>query len=1189
MYLDRIEITGFKSFADKTVIEFDKGVTAVVGPNGSGKSNLSEALKWVLGEQSAKGLRGKKMDDIIFAGSQTRKPVNVAEVSVVLNNEDGFLPLEHSEIRLTRRYNRNGESDCYINKQPCRLKDIVDLLMDSGLGRDSFSMISQGKVETIFYNKPEERRAMFEEVAGVLKYKQRKNQAARKLEQTEDHLNRVADILHEVNQQLTPLHKKRDLALAYQEKKAALSSIDIALMATEIETLNEQWRLAKKERDMLQQNIDAHDQQLVQVATTMTRLREEQTNIDNDNERLQQQFMSLMEQHNQLSQQQATVTERISFSNKSTTEQQQLRFDKERLLTQLRQEQIRVQEKRQQQHEHFRVVQQQLADLKQEEAMLLETNQDTINNMRAVYIDKLQEQTNVQNKLRYLEKDCDTLVERLAHNEQKQQTLQVDLQKAQSLYQQLSQQKDKLQRQTDAAQKAFVAQEQQVVQAQEALRALQAKREQIAASVHQLDAKRHSLQDLTEDYAGYYQGTKEILKKRQQFTGVFGAVAELIDVPAAYTTAIDIALGSSMQHVVVANEQAASIAIDWLKRNRLGRATFLPVSIMKRRPLPEALMAQLQQATGFVGIADQLLHVDQRFSAVVNRLLGQTIVVDNLAHGNQLAKQCQYKYRIVSLEGDVIHAGGSMTGGASKHNQATSMIARKAQLTELTKQCRQQKDALQNIQRQLKEAQQLLEQQQEALKQQQQQGVQQVMAMQQLVHEQQQQSNRVDQLTQALESAQFDKDQYHHLQQTQQKELAEAQQEERRLTKHVAQLQKDLEQCNISEEEKQTRIQTVQQQLQQASARHASAHEQLQQHQIAAQELTKRIHDESAQLNALVSKQGEQAESHEVLTQQLESNKEQLRQLAQRKATIEAQLTALRQEKKACEEQVAQTVATEETLRDTIQKLWAQQSKLEAQIARLDVTIDNNLQHLREEYALTFEAAKEQPPLSLPIKEAAQQVKLLRQELSDIGPVDVTAIEEYEQVLTRSQFLTKQQEDLVQAKEQLWQTMSEIDAEMAKRFGDTFYAIKEQFEQTFPKLFGGGRATLELTDPNNLLETGIDIIAQPPGKRLQNLSLLSGGEKAFTAIALLFAILEVKPVPFCLLDEVEAALDEANVMRYGRYLKSFANNTQFIVITHRKGTMEEADVLYGVTMQESGVSRLASVRFEQTEELLEQS
>ncbi|MBF0780359.1 MULTISPECIES: chromosome segregation protein SMC [unclassified Granulicatella] len=1180
MNLERIEITGFKSFADKTIVEFDKGITAVVGPNGSGKSNLSEAIKWVLGEQSAKSLRGKKMDDIIFAGSQTRKALNVAEVTLVLNNEDGFLPLEFSEIQITRRLHRNGESECFINKKPCRLKDIVNLLMDSGLGKDSFSIISQGKVETIFNNRPEERRVMFEEVAGVLKYKTKKAEASRKLAKTQEHLDRVEDILHEIHAQLEPLAKQKEKALIYQEKKQELSQIDVALLVAEIDTLNEQYQVTKKEYHILTETLSQKEADHQDIEQKINGLHQHVTHIESDLTKKQAQFVQLVQKYEQIVGQYKVLRERLDFSKRDTGQQDEARFKKEQTIQSLKESIEQLNKQYADKHSAIKSAQNCLNEEKEEETFLLTSGQHVIEKERQTYIEYLQEHSRIKNELINVDKNYQTIVYRHQKLQEEQQKMSDEMaenaQKLGNSQKQLTKIEKDLTDLTHRYQQTDIKLQQLKETYQQTERTLIEQQ----SALNKIDARYTSLQELSEDYAGFYQGVKEILKQKNHLSGVHGAVAELIHVPKQYTTAIDIALGASMQHIITHDEQSARQAIDYLKQKRLGRATFLPLNVIKARALSTQVRASLAQEQGFIGVASELVETESIYQHVVSNLLGQTLVSENLHYGIELAKKVDYRFRIVSLEGDIIHAGGSMTGGATKQAKTTSLLSRQHELDELKKEKLRLKDVLCDLQNTIKEQKHVIDDVQQDLIRIQQEGTQQrllerevQLACQKLEEAQQHYEARYALLTVELDTHIKQKEEYIF----QKSSLLE---KENLMQQNIVKIKQHIDNINSSKEDKEKQLEALRKSIQIKTTDLAVLKEQQTAIMQQLKQSQKQLQFEEESLAAISSQLKEHSQTKEELTGLIEALKGEQDACQFEKDTVETQLIHIKEQKKTIEAELFLEETRGKELQQAIQKLLKDIGNLETKTGRFEVSIDTHLTRLSQDYALTYEAAKECVNITMTIQEASQKVSRLKQDIDQLGLVNLAAIEEYELVHERFIFMSNQQSDLLQAKDNLMGTMLEMDQEMTRRFKETFYAIKHQFEKTFPKLFGGGKATLELSDPSDLLETGVDIVAQPPGKKLQNLSLLSGGEKAFTAIALLFAILEVRPVPFCLLDEVEAALDEANVSRYGRYLKEFIDQTQFIVITHRKGTMEEANTLYGVTMQESGVSKLASVRFE---------
>ena len=1183
MYLERIEMTGFKSFADKTVIEFDRGMTAVVGPNGSGKSNLSEAIRWVLGEQSAKSLRGSRMEDVIFNGTQDRKPVNLAKVTLVLNNEDRYLDYDFSEISLTRSYNRNGESQYFINKESVRLKDIVDLLLDSGLGKNSFSMISQGKVETIFLNKPEERRSIFEEAAGVQKYQYRKNEAERKLVKSTDHLSRVKDIIHEIEGQLKPLREQREAALLYQEKKESLRQLEISLYTYQIEQYRQEWRQAEanlKELTQLMTQLEAEQVVLTQqLAADKAELDLLNDKIDaqSDDYQLEAQEVERLKARQQMIEQQIKFNE-ISQNDKQSAYKEQLaqQSDTQQMIEALTTD-------REELTTTLKAMRRELQQVEQDKQALSGLDAEQIEEIRSQLIDWYQKETSANNRIQQHQQALEQQAVRMNHSQFQLEQITQQLTETSESY---GIAKDEL----DSYQLEQSTQRQQFNQLLEQVQLTRQKREQQQQQLFQqeretqtLDSKFSHLQQLQENYSGYYAGVRAVMTQSKKIAGIVGPVANLIEVAPEYQLAIDTALGGSLQHIVVKDDRAAKQAIQYLKQNQAGRATFLPQPHIKPRSLSHSVTQQAERMAGFVGIGHQLVNTDDVNQAIVANLLGTTVIMANLDDANRLARQLNHSVKIVTLEGEVLMPGGSISGGRNRQQQS-SMLSRqneikevKQQLTAAQTKLRQLDQAWQTSQRDEQSYQQQVDTQREVLNQQQTR----IQQLQQKVYQLEQQFKQYQ--TQEL-IARDELDQSQELQDESTTALAQAELDQRAAQEAIETTTQLLEQHNLSQEERQRQLQKLEQTLNQLKT------------DVAVKEL------EQKQIISQLSMSEEQLAGITQFLQQYQTNQSQelsnLSDLKQEfEALIEAQDTASKQVtqlKQALTEYRERRQILNDTIREqeqlerkqaqTLQQTFQKQANLTAQVEKFEVLIDNQLEYLNEEYQLSYEAASDLARPIDSVKQINQTVKQLKRDITQLGPINLASIEDYAMLNERYMHLSEQQEDLLTAMSQLKETMNEMDTEVIKRFGETFQLINKQFQETFRKLFGGGNASLQLTDPKDLLLTGVDIIAQPPGKKKQNLALLSGGERAFTAIALLFAILETKPVPFCVLDEVEAALDEANVYRYGEYLQSFTENTQFIVITHRKGTMEHADVLYGVTMEQSGISKLASVKLSQTPE-----
>ena len=1184
MYLKRIEIAGFKSFADRTKIEFEEGVTAVIGPNGSGKSNITEAIRWVLGEQSAKSLRGGKMPDIIFAGSESRKQLNIAEVTVVLDNTDNYLPLGFSEVSVTRRYRRTGESDFFINKKACRLKDIQDLFMDSGLGKESFSIISQGKLEAIFASKPEDRRGIFEEAAGVLKYKQRKRKAEQKLFETEDNLSRVQDIIYELEDQLTPLAAQSEAAKEFLALKKELTATDVSLTVAKIKQTRDSWESAKADFEELSKTVEEKSRFIQQTEQQLGTLREKRGSLDEQLETGQQQLLHLSEALKQAEGQKALLSERSKNTQKTSAEYRETLNEQRKKKDDAQANLQEVQTQQADKQTEKVALEEKIQQLTNEAEKYKKSPKELLEDLRGTYVELMQESANVSNELKYLERQY---TQETAKNQQNV-----------TRFEALRDQLEELTEQQSAAQTKTKTLEAQLTEEQENYRRLaeeknvsqqQLQKEQqlmydMMSQVQQARARQKSLQEIQENYSGFYQGVRSVLQHKEQLSGIVGAVAELIEVPEKYTLAIETALGASAQHIIVENEKDARQGITFLKKQRSGRGTFLPLTTIKPRSLGAHHYQAIKDVDGFLGIASELVSFSENVAPVMQNLLGAIVIARDLDSANLLARQLRYQVRIVSLDGDVMNAGGSMTGGATKQGNRGNLFNQGHELAEWTKRYEEINQALQAKEEFVRDLQAKIADQTESLETLRTQGEQTRLAFQEAQSSEERVAAELTRLQkeqslfsyEAKELESFLND-YQVQKETLDFKQVELKTQQDKINQEIQQLNEESDQL----EEKRAGINA---ELSRLQADYAVLDERLLYLERQAlgfeeqiNELTNQIVNLENQLLALSSDSSDHEESEESLTQRLT-------ELATAREHLQEQLAVWKEMRQSLQQQVDQADSELTEANREQKQLLARQSQADVQKNRYELKLDNALAYLQEEYSLTFEGAEAQADPEIDQQVAQTEVSRLKQAIEKLGPVNLNAIEQYQQVEERYDFLTTQRDDLLSAKEQLFETMDEMDDEVKTRFFTTFQAIREKFNVVFPNMFGGGRAELVLTDPDDLLNTGIEIEAQPPGKKLQSLSLLSGGERALTAIALLFSIIQVRPVPFCVLDEVEAALDEANVARFGRYLSAFQNDTQFIVVTHRKGTMEAADVLYGVTMQESGVSKIISVRLEEVKE-----
>lgn len=1184
MHLKRIEISGFKSFANKTIIDFEKNVTAIVGPNGSGKSNITEAIRWVLGEQSAKSLRGGKMPDIIFAGSDAKRALNLAEVTMVLDNSDHYLPVDYAEVSVTRRLFRNGDSEFYLNKQACRLRDIQELFMDSGLGRESFSIISQGKVEAIFSSKAEDRRGIFEEAAGVLKYKQKKKQAEQKLFETQDNLDRLEDIIYELTEQLTPLAQQKQAAEQYLTYKQELTEVDVSYVVHEIQHNKKIWEQEKEKITSLKQEVQKLSRMLTQSENDLLDLRQKRAQLDEQLETKNQDHLHLVEALKQAEGKKAVLQERSFHQQKNAKE---LRANLELVEQQMEQLEDNQQSLIQQishKNGQYQQLEKELTHIQQELNKYQKTAKEWLDELRNQYLDQLQVKTNLQNELAFIEKQKQQDEQKNQQTVANQQTLQETVRLAKEAFHQFSLEHEKLLEKVQKQQLALEKEQHQVSLQEEHLHKAQQLMYRLMNESQQVQARRKTLADLQENYTGYYQGVRQILTNKQKLAGIVGAVAELLDVDSLYALAIETALGAASQHIVVEDEKSARQAITFLKQQRVGRATFLPLTTIQSRKINEHVKQQAANIPGFLGIASELVMFAENHRAIIENLLGATLITEDLESANQLARQLNYRYRVVSLEGDVMNAGGSMTGGANKRSGQTTLLGHQKELNQLKEKEASVRTRLIQAEKQVKSLQETLHQKQENVEKIREDLEKIRMEQATKANQVENQEEKVSRLVQDLANFEYENREITELLAEYDRELSEKQIQLEKVLQSLAKLDQEMNQLNTQADKIELKREELQQELATKQAEFAVTKEQVNQlrqsftaNKMALEEAQKNKDQLNMQLSMLDADFSDQELDEETLSKQVG-------QLNASKHALQEEMQALRENRYQAQSQIDQLDQQYNTLNQQQKEKLAQLTKLEVQANRSEILLDNRLDYLQEEYELSFEQASTQAIELVDLDQAKVKIYELKKAIQELGPINLSSIEQYEQIKERFDFLTGQRDDLLQAKSQLFETMNEMDEEVKLRFKTTFDAIATQFERVFPNMFGGGRARLSLTDPHDLLNTGVEIEAQPPGKHLKSLNLLSGGERTLTAISLLFAIIQVRPVPFCVLDEVEAALDEANVLRFGKYLQTYQDETQFIVVTHRKGTMEAANVLYGVTMEESGISKVLSVRLEEISE-----
>ncbi|WEV54969.1 chromosome segregation protein SMC [Leuconostocaceae bacterium ESL0723] len=1180
MKLKTLEISGFKSFADKTVIEFMPGMTGIVGPNGSGKSNIIEAMRWVMGEQSAKDLRGNKMSDVIFAGTSHRRALSRAEVSMTFDNSDHYVQSDFNEIRITRRLYRNGESVYQLNGADCRLRDIHNLFTDTGLGREGFSIISQGQVENVFSAKPEDRRGIIEEVAGVYKYKQNKQRAERELDQTADNLSRVTDIISEVEQRLEPLSQAASRARQYLELREHYVQLDQARLALAIQALRDQ---QNQQRQALADQKNAVKDQEALVAKVKGELadyRARQVDLQEQRENLQAQIVQDTQQREQLIGSQKLASQEIeniqAAQVRLATELTRLSGDQERVQADLRSRQVQLTER----ETVAAQLKKQLDELESKHGQRrLQDLEQRLAEGRHRYVTVMQDVASLRNNLSHNQKSQERLTFQLEKAQSalaEQKVAQNEAQTALEQYQQGKQAGPKqdtaaYQDKVDHARSDLAKHQTQIQQADQ----------QVLKQQRELETLRSRYDALTamDDYAGFYHGVRQVMSPqiKSRFPGIVGVVAELMQVPKKYTQAIETALGGALQQIVVADTATAKKIVAYLTKTRQGRVTLLPVDSIRPRRQPD--LSQVQHLEGYLGLAADLVSMQAQLANICQNLLGTTVVATNLDAATAISKQGQRRFRVVTLDGQVVNPGGSITGGANQR-QGSTLLSRRNQLNQLDQDIQahsQRLSALNQSRDQLTTKQGQLQTDLQA-------------ALDQL-REVQQASQAVDY---ELKNHQDQVKQQDVLVQTLTAELADLQAEQADLVKEASQAQDSLNQATTQEKQLEGDNQTLSDQLADYQDQHqdyldkkadlqtrqATVVAQLEGDQSVATDLNQRLAE-------LKKQQADYQDQDQAYQTQLDQAKDQLH-LGQQ---VEALSTKLEQAQAAVEEQGQQW----RTLTDHLDGLdqsftkeqgqlnehLAEQSRLTAHLDQVENRLADRQSELSQKYGQGADADLKGLVTAVDVEHLDENLAQVKASLNGLGDVNVGAINEYQEIDERYQFLTSQRDDLLAAKANLEQTITEMDGVVQKRFKETFDTVAHHFTRVFAQMFGGGQAELQLTDPEHLLTTGIDIVAQPPGKKFQRLSLLSGGEKALTAISLLFAILQVRPVPFVVLDEAEAALDEANVDRFANYLHQFGGQTQFIVITHRKGTMVNANLLYGVTMQEAGVSKIVAVNLDQ--------
>ena len=1177
MYLKEIEIQGFKSFADKTKVVFDQGVTAVVGPNGSGKSNITESLRWALGESSVKSLRGGKMPDVIFAGTESRKPLNYASVIVTLDNKDGFIKDAGQEIKVERHIYRSGDSEYKIDGKKVRLRDIHDLFLDTGLGRDSFSIISQGKVEEIFNSKPEERRAIFEEAAGVLKYKTRRKETESKLQQTQDNLDRLEDIIYELDNQIKPLEKQATTARKFIELDGQRKAIYLDVLAAQIQNNKAELDLTEEELNQVQELLTGYYQKRQDLEEENQALKKKRHDLQAEMAKDQSSLIDLTSLISDLERKLALSkleTEQVALNQQEAQTRLASLDEKRKALIQEKEEK----EANLSQLEENLVVN--TKELNHLEAELLAFSDDPdqmIEQLRERFVAFLQEEADVSNQLTRIENDLENSRQQTQKQEEQLESLKEQLASAKF---KASEQEAALKSAKEEVQSLLADYQTNAKQEEAQKQAYQSQQNQLFDRLDSLknkQAKAQSLENILKNHSNFYAGVKSVLQEKNRLGGIIGAVSEHLTFDVHYQTALEIALGASSQHIIVEDEQAATKAIDFLKRNRAGRATFLPLTTIKARSISGQNQDVIASSPGFLGMADELVTFDAKLEAIFKNLLATTAIFDTVEHARDAARKVRYQVRMVTLDGTELRTGGSYAGGANRQNNS---IFIKPELEQLQKEIAQEEKLLRQEEENLKSVQEALNELSQTLETIKSKGEQARIEEQGLYLAYQQTSQQVEELETLLK--------------LQEQELtnlrcgdwqAEKEKCQERLAVIATEKQKlesEIEEIKSNKNAIQERYQNLQEKLSQERLRKT---EMLGQKRYEVADI-ERINKELENLNI------EQDEIERLLQEKVDNlEKVDTELLAKQEAEAKSQKEEIQQglirkqfELDDIEGQLDDIASHLEQARQQNEEWIRKQTRAEATKEKITDRLRYLQGQLTEEYQISYTEALEQANQLEDLTVAEQKVKDLEKSIRSLGPVNLDAIEQFDEVHERLEFLNSQRDDILSAKNLLLETITEMNDEVKERFKSTFEAIRESFKVTFKQMFGGGQADLILTE-GDLLTAGVEISVQPPGKKIQSLNLMSGGEKALSALALLFSIIRVKTIPFVILDEVEAALDEANVKRFGDYLNRFDKDSQFIVVTHRKGTMAAADSIYGVTMQESGVSKIVSVKLKDLENM----
>lgn len=1185
MFLKSIEVQGFKSFANKMVFEFHKGITGIVGPNGSGKSNVADAVRWVLGEQSAKQLRGSKMEDVIFSGTESRKPLGFAYVAITLDNSDHQLAVEYDTVTVSRRVYRSGESEYKINGHNCRLKDVQELFFDTGIGKEGYSIIGQGQIDKILSGKPEERRELFDEAAGIVKYKRRKALTEKNLAEEQQNLSRVRDILYELEKQVGPLAKQSETARIYLKHRDTLKQYDANMYLLSFYQL-------KKDSAAIDEKMDIVSTQLKDSQENFEKIKSAYAQM----EALMEQYDQKISQDQEVCNQQALEKQRLEGGkNVLVSKTDGISSKEEQFDALILETEAGIEEKKklsEESEKELKALEAELQELEQhknssEEALnsmsgTMTSLRDQIDSQNSDIIEFLNEAANIKGRMQRYETMQEQTQIRQSELNQKLIALQSEESSEGELVEAFKKEAqgielelERLQAEQSACKKRAAKISDDLMKCREAFNAAE-------KSFHEESARYQTLKNITERYDGYGVSIRKIMERKSDYRGIIGVVADIIHVSKEYEIAIETALGGSISNIVTDNEQTAKSMIQLLKKNRFGRATFLPLTSIRGRRAENA--DRICGEEGVIGLASDLIRVDSQFGHLADYLLGRVFIVDHIDHALALAKKYRYSLRIVTLEGESLNPGGSLSGGAYKNTG--NLLGRHREMEELQKHVETLRKEGASLKQQINQ----LQSDKDSNK----------AAMEKNTAEESRLT--LHQNTVRLRLKQVDESRGEH-------------------AKSIQDINRETAQIKTQQEQIRQFRQQLTVQMDELEAKKKNAEELVASLTAKLEEISEQEKDFNSQTADMRIHYANQVQKKSFIRKSMDQNRSEIRHLQEKLADYRAQKAVFGSEKDAIRRQIDETeaqiaalteemtksqavlrqktderskyaaehktfFAKREELSETISQLDKEQFRLGSQKEKLEESRSQLSSYMWEEYGLTYQTARELSDdalQALPLAKLKKMTADVKGQIKALGNVNVNAIEEYKAVAERYETMKTQHDDMVEAEEKLAGIIEDLNSSMQKQFKEKFMQIQKEFDRIFKLLFGGGKGTLELADPENLLETGVIITAQPPGKKLQNMMQLSGGEKALTAIALLFAIQSLKPSPFCLLDEIEAALDDANVKRFAEYLHNLTKDTQFIVITHRRGTMNTADILYGITMQEKGVSTLVSVNLIENE------